>query len=701
MSTLLNDNIHPAMRHVADAIRQDSENNREAAYYKYLLSMQFIIYNLLEDYKYQGSISVDCVTKKFVKLGQQCMDRIHSLIQNPDTGRTSVNNNSQTDSVDLHSSAMHRSCSSSSIALNPTATSTSSSASTTVTDLGRSFPNVPLTQFPSPSASPTASRPAIFTNDVPRNLRPVYYAQQQNDYLLSAHKQRLAHVNSNRNTTEMNLRLQRRLIENAALARSKQAALEKKTRERLKLIEAEAIEKFSSKEDQEFYKSVLKYEELAEWPLAWRARVNGNPTDSRLIHLLVQQILRYPEHPITKLMMTYQYNIYDKISPLITKHLENLQSIRVPYLACNDKDSINKTSQNLNETTNSSKSAERHADQVVPDSVGEEADLRADVPDNRESEVCQTETDSGDRLLSADESKPDSPISDQNSNIEDNEKSTTCSMSAAEAKRSNFKQMFACSESEDFDDLFENQWEYVDCTGKESVNVSHRLSVNDEAKITALDLKAFQKHAQDIVKDIHLYYNKTLHLFTIAYSQWNNPDTKETLLEEIEEPYYKPLWPYILALFRVNNQNKEIQLAKVMTKYIQAGPEMFEVNDDVCLLECNVGESRFMPVCEELRRIAHCTCPTKKLLCLVNFSRMICHSVEEISRFRSDSIGADDLLPIICYLVNSSGSPFIWSECIALEEFIPQRILYGEEGYCLTSVQTAMGYLMTLDTSNT
>ena len=38
--------------------------------------------------------------------------------------------------------------------------------------------------------------------------------------------------------------------------------------------------------------------------------------------------------------------------------------------------------------------------------------------------------------------------------------------------------------------------------------------------------------------------------------------------------------------------------------------------------------------------------------------------------------GADDLLPVMCYVIVKSGSPQIVSECNAMEEFIP-------EGYVL------------------
>lgn len=57
------------------------------------------------------------------------------------------------------------------------------------------------------------------------------------------------------------------------------------------------------------------------------------------------------------------------------------------------------------------------------------------------------------------------------------------------------------------------------------------------------------------------------------------------------------------------------------------------------------------------------------------------------------AIGADDLLPILSFVALKSGLPQLVSECAALEEFIHERYLIGEEGYCLTSLQSALSYV--------
>lgn len=65
-------------------------------------------------------------------------------------------------------------------------------------------------------------------------------------------------------------------------------------------------------------------------------------------------------------------------------------------------------------------------------------------------------------------------------------------------------------------------------------------------------------------------------------------------------------------------------------------------------------------------------------------------------RSRVAGSGADDLLPLVSFAALRSGLPQLLPECAALEEFIHEGCLLGEEGYCLTSLRSALAYLETL-----
>jgi hypothetical protein len=59
--------------------------------------------------------------------------------------------------------------------------------------------------------------------------------------------------------------------------------------------------------------------------------------------------------------------------------------------------------------------------------------------------------------------------------------------------------------------------------------------------------------------------------------------------------------------------------------------------------------------------------------------------------------GVDDILPIVCYVVARTGKPQVLSELNALEEFIHESFILGEDGFCLTTFHTAVEYLKTSD----
>ena len=125
----------------------------------------------------------------------------------------------------------------------------------------------------------------------------------------------------------------------------------------------------------------------------------------------------------------------------------------------------------------------------------------------------------------------------------------------------------------------------------------------------------------------------------------------------------------------------------------------------------------FEPVIAELHNLATLSSPLIKLECLVNICKVVCHCVDDIKRANAassesraassssssasmitpGSLGADDLLPILSFAILRSKMPQLASESRAMSEFIHESYQMGEEGYCLISMQTAIGYLMRLD----
>lgn len=216
-----------------------------------------------------------------------------------------------------------------------------------------------------------------------------------------------------------------------------------------------------------------------------------------------------------------------------------------------------------------------------------------------------------------------------------------------------------------------------------------------------------KEQLRSMVRDIHNAIDRLLSLTLLAFEGLNTAAAKDCCLACIEEPFFSPLWPLVLALYRAVHRAREASLSRSLELYRNASPTAVGVPARLLPPESAASGTGTYPYCsatQELRLLALETCPQRKLACIVRALRGICASAEEYFRAHDTVsvagplpgaaiIGADDLLPILSFVVLRSGLPQLVSECAALEEFIHEGYLIGEEGYCLTSLQSALSYV--------
>ncbi|CAG2252841.1 unnamed protein product [Mytilus edulis] len=225
---------------------------------------------------------------------------------------------------------------------------------------------------------------------------------------------------------------------------------------------------------------------------------------------------------------------------------------------------------------------------------------------------------------------------------------------------------------------------------KSSASLSDLKSI--EMKIKNLKNEAYQRHIKAISQDIHMYLEKMLVLFTICYEQLDCIEGKDQCYACLEKSIFKPVWRYLLGLFRLANEPKELTLAYVMTERQTCLPADCSVKLKLQMIDC---EEPYNIAVKHLKMFPNQQTLLDKLECLVKCSRLVCQCIEDYFKNQKiPTIGADDLLPILCYVIIKAGQPQILSECLILEEFIHEGYIMGEEGYCLTSIQTAVGYLV-------
>uniref|UniRef100_A0A672ZKH3 VPS9 domain containing 1 n=1 Tax=Sphaeramia orbicularis TaxID=375764 RepID=A0A672ZKH3_9TELE len=228
-----------------------------------------------------------------------------------------------------------------------------------------------------------------------------------------------------------------------------------------------------------------------------------------------------------------------------------------------------------------------------------------------------------------------------------------------------------------------------------------------EDQIQELEMRALKEHLKGVVKDVHIAIDQLLSLCLLSFECLNTSTSKDLCLAIIEEAFFTPLWSPLVALFRTVHRDKEQAFELSMKLYRDASPgdvgvplKLFPPDPDALQ-----GSYPYQSAVQELRLLLKDTCPQRKLDCIVRTLRLICACAEDYrclheaeSTPKTAAIGADDLLPILSFVALRCQCPQLVSECAALEEFIHEGYLIGEEGYCLTSMQSALAYVESLHT---
>uniref|UniRef100_A0A8C7SZD9 VPS9 domain containing 1 n=1 Tax=Oncorhynchus mykiss TaxID=8022 RepID=A0A8C7SZD9_ONCMY len=258
-----------------------------------------------------------------------------------------------------------------------------------------------------------------------------------------------------------------------------------------------------------------------------------------------------------------------------------------------------------------------------------------------------------------------------------------------------------------FEDLeqFLTQLDWAPSHGDPDVTFEQSQLDQEEPLVQDLEMRDLKEHLKAIVKDIHIAIDQLLSLCLLSFECLNTASSKDLCVASIEEAFFTPLWSSLLALFRKVHRERELSFESSMRLYRDASPGDVGVASklypqDPVMLH---GSYPYDSAVQELRLLCKDCCPQRKLECIVRTLRLICACAEDYSclheaESKTAAIGADDLLPILSYVALHCELPQLVSECAALEEFIHEGYLIGEEGYCLTSMQSALQYVESLHT---
>nr|XP_032620110.1 VPS9 domain-containing protein 1 isoform X2 [Chelonoidis abingdonii] len=182
---------------------------------------------------------------------------------------------------------------------------------------------------------------------------------------------------------------------------------------------------------------------------------------------------------------------------------------------------------------------------------------------------------------------------------------------------------------------------------------------------------SLQEQLKAIVKDIHNSVDRLLSLTLLAFEGLNTASSKDQCLARIEEAFFSPLWAPLLALYRRVYQAREVALSRSMERHRNMPPSEIGVSANLFPQASNghaAGSYPYSTAVQELGLILLESCPQRKLECIVRALRVICECAEE-------------------YCAARESQPQPASAAM---------YLIGEEGYCLTSLQSALSYVESL-----
>eukprot|EP00066_Takifugu_rubripes_P004016 XP_003967058.1 PREDICTED: VPS9 domain-containing protein 1 isoform X1 [Takifugu rubripes] len=667
--------IQNAMKMAKVAIQLDGGNKHKEAYCEYLRTINYISYALLEEAASQKEReSVALEEERMLRLAEQCLERAKSFIgksaESPDR-TTSVSQGPASSSG--QSEALY-------LDVLPAATATASAGPVAPSDTP-----IDSDKDSSPTISsdrrvlsdggrvpPPFMPPEIFQrlqtvesqDSSKKELTPIEEASRINQKLRANYEARLARLTPGQayQKTSLTLSLQRQMMENLIIAKARQDALQRKMEERRLRLQEEANRRFAASgsvtvEEQEqriLYTNVLEYEQDHDWPKQWKVNIRKNPEDTSLVSGLVSYLLSQSDHPVVKLLRRHQYRIYNRLYPIVSKGLP-----RSPALSL----------QSSRSTPSFHRESQRKPVGSVDGSFGGQSFSTGSSPS------LSHELHTNDDYEQGEELHPE--VARENS----------------------------------FEDLeqFLTQLDWVPPQGS-AENTGSEVELfgdqeQEEENLQELEMRALKEHLKAIVKDIHIAIDQLLSLCLLSFESLNTARSKDLCLASIEEAFFAPLWTALVALFRKVYMDRE-QAYEISAKlYQDASPGDVGVPLKLFPQEPGAlqGSYPYESAVQELRLLTTDRCPQRKLECIVRTLRLICACAEDYSSLnevestpKTAAIGADDLLPILSFVALQCRCPQLVSECAALEEFIHEGYLIGEEGYCLTSLRSALAYVESL-----
>uniref|UniRef100_A0A4X1TB28 VPS9 domain containing 1 n=1 Tax=Sus scrofa TaxID=9823 RepID=A0A4X1TB28_PIG len=475
-----------------------------------------------------------------------------------------------------------------------------------------------------------------------KEMTPLEEASLQNQKLKAAYEARMARLDPSQamQKTSLTLSLQRQVMENLVIAKAREETLQRKMEERRLRLQEAANRRFCSqvaltpeeREQRALYAAILEYEQDHDWPKHWRTKLKKSPGDLSLVTSLVSHLLSVPDHPISQLLKKLQCAVYRALYPIVSRGAGATASAPGCCSLPPDADGLLAPG---SRRLRPSQSLYCMPSPAEPSPVPPPPEGPSDSAPHRG--------------VDSSPAGPPSPLADTSPHLPGKDSS------------------------------FEDLEQFLATSERRGLGPGGR----PEPQTPGGRKEPLLEQLKGVVQDIHDAIDRLLSLTLLAFEGLNTAASKDRCLACIEESFFSPLWPLLLAVYRSAHRLREAALSRSMELYRNAAPAAIGVPTKLLPRDpeaVGAGPYPYWAAAQELGLLVLETCPQKKLECIVRALRVVCACAEDNCRAQeaapqpgTAAIGADDLLPILSFVALRSGLPQLVSECAALEEFIHER----------------------------
>ncbi|XP_048648644.1 VPS9 domain-containing protein 1 isoform X3 [Marmota marmota marmota] len=544
-----------------------------------------------------------------------------------------------------------------------------------------------------------------------KELTPLEEASLQNQKLKATYEARMARLDPSQamQKTSLTLSLQRQMMENLVIAKAREETLQRKMEERRLRLQEAANRRFCSqvaltpeeREQRALYAAILEYEQEHDWPQHWRSKLKRNPGDLSLVTNLVSHLLSLPDHPISQLLKQLQCAVYSALYPAVSRGA--LSAAPAP-----GADALLAPGGRRLRSSQSLHCMLPPPESSVAPRPQEGLPATPTLPPLNPGPLDRG-ADSSPAGLPSPLTDASAWLPDKDSSFEDLEQFLAVSERWSQGPGGQPEPQSPGTKREPLLECLKTTVKDIHDAIDPWLHSSPREEVQQASGLRppALPQAIPTQHGRGGRAEIE---DRLLSLTLLAFENLNTATCKDRCLACIEEPFFSPLWPLLLALYRSVHCTQEAALSRSMELYRNVPPTALGIPTRLLPPHSETRGATTYPYCaavQELGLLVLESCPQKKLEHIVRTLRAICVCAEEYCRAQeathqasahppAAAIGADDLLPILSFVVLRSGLPQLVSECAALEEFTHEGYLIGEEGYCLTSLQSALSYVQLL-----